>query len=450
VAAGLLSAVEPVAGALDEAARLPGSAEIQELAQATVGAERLTAASGTGATAGREIIPSELVGALGVSVRDMLTGEELYAADATRGLVPASTTKILTASAALATLGPEAVLTTRAVLSLDGPGRGTVTLVAGGDTSLGPDAGNPAAVMGRAGMGDLARAAAVEVRRAGLTTVAVALDDSLFTGAATYPDWEWNLGTTWGAPATPLAIMDGRAGEAFDAVTYVADPALRAAEHFAALLGVAAADTELALPAVAVDSGVTRAGAPAQAREIARVDSAPLRQLAAYLLQQSDNTLAEAVGRVTATARGLDGSFAGCAQGIDEALEELGVPAAGLHLDDCSGLSHGSRIPVSTLTAVLALAGSTEVASLGAVARCLPVGALQGTVAERFTTAPGAGNVRAKTGTLTGVTALAGLVQTAGGRELVFAVIVNPDPMVGTLGARQATDRFIQGLAALA
>jgi D-alanyl-D-alanine carboxypeptidase/D-alanyl-D-alanine-endopeptidase (penicillin-binding protein 4) len=58
--------------------------------------------------------------------------------------------------------------------------------------------------------------------------------------------------------------------------------------------------------------------------------------------------------------------------------------------------------------------------------------------------------VRAKTGTLTGVTSLAGLVQTAGGRELVFAVIVNPDPAVGTWGARAAMDRFVQGLAALA
>jgi D-alanyl-D-alanine carboxypeptidase/D-alanyl-D-alanine-endopeptidase (penicillin-binding protein 4) len=439
-----------VAEALDPDATMPSEAAIADAAARTVLAETLTAASGAAAIEGEPAIPAELAGGLGVSVRDLLTGQELFGLDGGRGLVPASTVKVLTATAALSALGPNATLTTAAVLSLDpGGATGTVTLVAGGDVTLGPDAGDPEAVLGRAGMGDLARAAAIEVRRSGLRAVTVALDDTIFSGPSTYPDWEWNLGTTWGAPASPLAIMDGRAGDGFDAVTYVPDPALTAARHFAGLLAAAAVDPALSLPPVAVDPEASRAAAPAGARQIAAVESAPVRELVAHLLRHSDNTLAEAVGRVTAVALGQPGSFAGCAAAVKEALGQRGVPTAGLSLDDCSGLSHGSRLSASTLTAALALAGGSAAAELGGAARALPVGGLQGTLAERLTEAPAAGNVRAKTGTLTGVTSLAGLVQTASGRELAFAVLANPDQRVGTFAIRQATDAFAQSLAAL-
>lgn len=445
--------VIPVAEALDPGAPLPSQAAISEVAARTIQAQVLTAPAASAPLAGAAAVPADLVGGLGASVRDLLTGEELFALDATRGLIPASTMKVLTAAAALTALGPDATLTTSAVLSFDngaGAPAGTVTLVAGGDVTLGADAGDPRAVMGRAGLGDLARAAAIELRRSGLRAARVALDDTLFEGPSTYPDWGWSSGTTWGAPTSPLAVMAGRAGAGFDAATFVADPALSAARHFAALLAAAAVDQSVALPTVEVELEVARAAAPAGAEVIAAVDSAPVRQLAAHLLRESDNTVAEALGRLAALALGQAGSFEGCAAAVSETLARRGVATAGLSVDDCSGLSHGSRVPAATLTAALALAGDASAAQLGAVARGLPVGGLQGTVAERFAEAPGAGNVRAKTGTLTGVTSLAGLVQTASGRELAFAVVANPDPRVGTDGIRRAIDQFAQGLAALA
>jgi D-alanyl-D-alanine carboxypeptidase/D-alanyl-D-alanine-endopeptidase (penicillin-binding protein 4) len=175
-----------------------------------------------------------------------------------------------------------------------------------------------------------------------------------------------------------------------------------------------------------------------------------MRQLVEYTLQHSDNTLADSLGRVAGVAMGQPGSFEGCAAAVARALAGRAVTATGLHLDDCSGLSHGSRVPAATLTAALALTAGQDSSALGAVARGLPVGGLEGTLAERFTEAPGAGNVRAQTGTLTGVTSLAGLVQTAAGRELAFAVVANQDPAVGTYAVRGAMDRFVAGLAALA
>jgi D-alanyl-D-alanine carboxypeptidase/D-alanyl-D-alanine-endopeptidase (penicillin-binding protein 4) len=73
----------------------------------------------------------------------------------------------------------------------------------------------------------------------------------------------------------------------------------------------------------------------------------------------------------------------------------------------------------------------------------LPIAGVTGTLAERFDTPgtdPGRGVVRAKTGTLTGVSALAGTVVTADGRPLVFVVLA-PSPH-GTPAARAALDRF--------
>ncbi|MDR0627871.1 MAG: D-alanyl-D-alanine carboxypeptidase/D-alanyl-D-alanine-endopeptidase, partial [Bifidobacteriaceae bacterium] len=347
-------------------------------------------------------------------------------------------------------LGADTRLTTSAVLVRTGQNAGTVTLVAGGDTTLAPDLGDPAEVMGYSGMGDLAQAVALELRRSSIETVNVRLDDTIFSGPALYPDWEWSPGSTWGAPVTPLAIMDGRAGAGFDAMSYFADPALAAAEQFRRLLAAAGADSSLALPTLNVSGNVSRAAAPANAEPLAAVESASMTQVVLHTVRASDNNLSESLGRMAAVRAGLPGSFEGCAAVVERALDELGVPTAGLVIDDCSGLSHSSTVPATTLAGALALAADPGSTDLGTVLRALPVGGLQGTLAKRFDEGSlAAGSVRAKTGTLTGVTALSGLVQTASGRELVFSVVAHPGETIWTDLARQSIDRFISGLAAL-
>jgi D-alanyl-D-alanine carboxypeptidase/D-alanyl-D-alanine-endopeptidase (penicillin-binding protein 4) len=422
--------VTPVAELLDPAAPLPAPGAIRGLAGKHLGAEQ--------------------VGTASVSVRDLESGEELFSASPNQALPPASTMKLLTATAAMEVLGPDATLTTAAVLTVTGARSGIVTLVAGGDTTLSPAGARTGEPVSRAGLGDLAWEAAVELRRRGVEKVQVRLDDTIFSGPAVYPDWEWSLGTTWGAPTTPLAIMGGRAGPVFDASTYLADPALAAADHFRGLLASAGRDASLALPLLAVTGTVARAATPAQSEPLAQIESAPVRELVAYMLRHSNNNLAESLGRMTALALGRPGSFEGCSAAVSKTLAGLNLVVASLRMDDCSGLSHGSTVSAATLTSVLALSGDSDASELGLIARNLPTAALQGTLTERFQGTLAAGNLRAKTGTLTGVTALAGTVQTAGGRELVFAVIANPGDAIWTDSARQSIDRFVAGLAALA
>ena len=85
---------------------------------------------------------------------------------------------------------------------------------------------------------------------------------------------------------------------------------------------------------------------------------------------------------------------------------------------------------------------------LAPIAPGLAVAGLTGTLADRFATAstrPGRGFVHAKTGTLTGVSSLAGTVQDADGRILVFAMIANK--VTSLVQARETMDLIASRLA---
>jgi D-alanyl-D-alanine carboxypeptidase/D-alanyl-D-alanine-endopeptidase (penicillin-binding protein 4) len=113
---------------------------------------------------------------------------------------------------------------------------------------------------------------------------------------------------------------------------------------------------------------------------------------------------------------------------------------------DGSGLAARDRLTVATLTAVLRAIISRP--SLHAVLAGLPVAGWSGTLVDRYLTGgsrSGAGVVRAKTGTLTGVSALAGLVHDSSGRLLVFAF--DADRVRSTDAADAALDELAAALA---
>lgn len=359
-----------------------------------------------------------------VTVIDALTGQTLFEQNSDTAVIPASVTKILTAAAVLSARGPAYRLTTRAVA---GSTPGEVVLVGGGDPTL--TVGDDGTYPGAARLDDLA--AQVTEALGNVTPTRVVVDASLFTGPTT-AGWEDAVAEGYGGHITSLMVDGGRVRP--DRLTRSSEPALDAGERFAELLG---------LPESAVTIGTARA----DAEELGAVQSPPVIRLVEIMLTLSDNVIAEALARQVALARGLEASFAGAAQATLDVLDELGLPTHAVQLVDGSGLSRENLLTPSLIADLLLLAASDEHPELRGVLTGLPVAAHSGTLAERYTdeTAAGAGIVRAKTGNLTGVSSLAGMVTTADGRLLLFAIMANGVP--SQQGGREALDIIAIALA---
>ncbi|MFD4607972.1 D-alanyl-D-alanine carboxypeptidase/D-alanyl-D-alanine-endopeptidase [Streptomyces sp. NPDC058440] len=336
------------------------------------------------------------------AVLDVTTGERLYGQAAGDPHVPASTTKIATAVAALSALGADHRLTTRAALE---PGTGKLVLIGGGDPTLTArkDAGNLASLR------TLAADTATALSKRHVTEVTLSYDTSLYAGTSLHPiGVNDNL-----APVTALMADEGRTGDSTSGpAPRVADPAADAARAFADLLSGHGVRTTVA----------GAAGATGRAETLAAVSSPPLSSLVERMLTNSDNDIAEALARQTATATGGRPDFAGGAAAITAQLKKLGLPLTGADFHDGSGLDRADRLTAELLTALLAKAADPADPALRPVLTGLPVAGFTGTLTSRYADGA-AGLVRAKTGTLTGVNTLAGTLVARNGHLLAFAFL---------------------------
>ncbi|UFU07165.1 D-alanyl-D-alanine carboxypeptidase/D-alanyl-D-alanine endopeptidase [Ruania halotolerans] len=381
-----------------------------------------------------DLVASGAVGpSPGLLVTDVLTGEDLYGARATESYVPASSLKLLAGVAVVASYGDQHRFTTSVVDS----GEDVVTLVAGGDLTLAAGEGDPDAVIGHAGLADLAAEVAAELAAQGRTEVQVALDDTLFTGPELAPRWgDVDLSGGWAMPMAPIAVDVGRR-EGTNVRS--SDAGMDAAEAFADALAAAG---------ISVSGDVSRAAAPEGATVLGSVESAPLRDLVSYTLQHSENILSEVLGRMTAVSTGHEASFAGAGEAVLAVLAELGLDTSGSSLADTSGLSSESVLTARLLTDAVRLAADGSHPELRSVVDALPVAGLEGTLASRLADTAATGTVRAKTGTLPQVVALTGIVTTDEGRLLAFAVLANDFDQGSAYLARIAVDEWISEVAA--
>ncbi|MGP3968402.1 D-alanyl-D-alanine carboxypeptidase/D-alanyl-D-alanine endopeptidase [Streptomyces sp. 6N223] len=365
------------------------------------------------------------------SVIDIATGRELYADGAGGPMTPASTVKILTGVAALHTLGADHRLTTTALWDA---GHERVVLVGGGDTTLRSE-----------DLRALAEDAAAALPGDGGGPVSVGFDASLYATELHPIGINDNI-----APITPLQVDAGRLDDSETGPAPRApDPATEAADEFAGYLRDAG---------VRVTGGPGRVGAaPEDAETLAVHRSAPLSTLVEEMLTHSDNDLAEALGRHVALATGHDGDAAGLRRAVSAQLAELGLPAAGgdgVRIADGSGLDRAGRVTAELLTGALRLAADARRPALRPVLTGLPVAGFTGTLADRYDpdggtpAGAGAGLVRAKTGTLTGVNSLAGTAITPNGRVLAFAFLA--EETTDPVAAQAALDTAAATLASCA
>nr|PPQ62154.1 D-alanyl-D-alanine carboxypeptidase/D-alanyl-D-alanine-endopeptidase [Streptomyces sp. QL37] len=331
-------------------------------------------------------------------VLDAESNEVIWGHDAKTALMPASNTKLATATGALTLLGPDHKFTTKVVY-----GDGTLTLVGGGDRTL-----------TTADLTELAKSAAAGLKNAGLGTVKVRIDDSLFAAPTLAEGWNSSYYDDQIAPVRAL-VVDGK---------LVQDTAIDAGNVFAA---------QLAEQGIGVTGDVTRGQAASTDFPVAEHRSAELSVIVKQMLKTSDNDIAETLLRATGLASGRAATYEGGTAAVRDVLTGwYGISVSNFEIHDGSGLSRSNRITAQTVAEILDLTTDPRHSKLKSVSEGLPVageaGSTLGPEWGRFDTADSqcaVGQVKGKTGTLTGATALSGLTQGKDGRWKIFSFIEN-------------------------
>jgi D-alanyl-D-alanine carboxypeptidase/D-alanyl-D-alanine-endopeptidase (penicillin-binding protein 4) len=381
-------------------------------------------------------------------VANLSTGQVLFARNGGSPFAPASTAKLATAVAALDVLGPGARLSTRVVA---GRTPSSIVLVGGGDPTLA--AGRPPAAdyPQPATLASLAAKTARALLATRRHTVRLGYDTSRYTGPLLAPSWPSSYVTTGNvSPITSLEVDQGRltaSGAPQDAdqpgnfrprsLTPAAGAA-RAFGSFLAAHGIRVLGP--ARPARARPASVT----------IARVMSPPLAEIVRWMLIESNNVIAENLARQVAIKTGMPATFSGAAAAVAATDRKLGV--RGISLLDGSGLSPDDRIAPRALVRLISLAARPDDPGLRSVITGLPVAGFSGTLAPGgsvFGVAgrPALGVVRAKTGNLTSVAALAGVAYASNGQLLGFSFMADGVPKNGLNQAAGALTRLATELA---
>lgn len=343
---------------------------------------------------------------------DGVTGT-LARIDVDEALAPASTLKLLTATAAISLLGADHRFTTRAVTGTNGD----LVIVGAGDPLLAtPENIARAHTDARfrtvpfTPLGTLAdRIVAAGVRQ---VSGALVVDDHLHDSLRFLPAWKPVYAQEGDVGSLGALTVDGGFSDA--AGTPAADPALTTGQRLATLL---------AARGVTIEGGIRRGVAPANAPETAHVDSAPLSDIVGEMLTSSDNYTAEELLRDIAVHAGTvpATSDAGTRLVLHE-LDTLRIPTAGVVMHDGSGLAPDDRATCATLLKVIDLAATAKFA---AIDKGLAIAGRTGTLVRRFGGDPLEGKLRAKTGSIAGVVGLVGVVD--GPNHLHFAFVANGD-----------------------
>jgi serine-type D-Ala-D-Ala carboxypeptidase/endopeptidase (penicillin-binding protein 4) len=394
---------------------------------------------------------------------ETIDGDTLYSHNARQYITPASNTKLLTTAAALQQLGPQYRIRTAIYQTPDG-----LRVVGAGDPSI-----------TQTQLDDLAQ----QVAAAGIRHIdRLVAEDAYFRGLPYNPHWQWeDVHAAYGAPANSLIFeensipftlfpqnvgqplrlewTDAAEGKFWQVDNQTVTVAAGESEFIeiersltgtrlsvrgqliAGSLPEATAVAEInpaqrfvdrlerALVAVGVQVGnteiVTEFADVGDDAEIAAIESPPLSELVMQVNQESDNLYAEAMLRsLGAVSDPINPSSAMAGlEAVERALTELGVDPSGYNLSDGSGLSRLNAISPEALVQTLQAMAQSPLAAT--YLDSLPLAGETGTLRNRFLETPARGNVRAKTGTISGVVALSGYIYPDTPQALVFSIVVN-------------------------
>ena len=330
---------------------------------------------------------------------------EVEAVAADLRLKPASNQKLLTAMTAFEVLGPDRRLETQVVTTgslANGVLGGDVYLVGGGDATL--------ASRGDHSLGTLA---------AGLTTAGVERitgrvlgDESRFDDLRQAIGWrEYNIPLSMGS-LSALTVDENRYRADWP---FIEEPTPHNAAAFR---------TALREAGIAVDGAAAEGIAPDDAVVIVKLQSAPVGELVAEMLTESDNMIAEMLTKEMGLVTSGTGSTAAGVAAMRKVVSDFCLPNSILQHDG-SGLSHANARSARGWRSLLQAAQDRP--WWDQFVDGLAIAAETGTLRRRFVETAAAGNLRAKTGTITGIRALSGMMTTTGGRRVFFSAIVDDD-----------------------
>lgn len=169
-------------------------------------------------------------------------------------------------------------------------------------------------------------------------------------------------------------------------------------------------------------------GTSEEAEILTEKNSVPLKEIMVTFMKLSNNGIGEILTKEIGKKIHDEGSFEKGLQVIHATMIELGVDGRTIMLRDGSGLSHKTMIPARELSKMLYEIQDKE--WFPVFKDALPIGGNPyllegGSLRFRLFDSPAADNVRAKTGTLTGVSTLSGYVTSADGKELIFSIMIN-------------------------
>ena len=421
--------------------------------------------------------------------------QALYRHDAERYFIPASNVKLLTTAAALHQLGSEFRIRTSVYVSqavapnVASAGASSLRVVGRGDPSL---------------TDVQLRELAQQLKRQGVRNVQqLVVDDGYFQGDAVNLSWEWeDIQADYGASVNSLILNQNtvevtlspqKRGQALrvswadaiaakqwrienDSVTAEAaapasvtvtgvlgQPVLRIKGQLAVdaepeSFGLAILDpaeyflqhfrSVLATEGISVGrASVVSKDGTAGERELAAVESPPLSVLLVEINQESNNLYAEALLRSLKASVKRSLSAGANSDSTDIGLNEmkatltaLGVNPESYVLADGSGLSRKNLVSPEAIAKTLKLMAQTPQASVYRAS--LPTAGVTGSLQHRFLNTTAQGNLHAKTGTLSGVSALSGYLDVPGYQPLVVSIMVNQSDQ-STTTLRQAIDEIV-------
>ncbi|MEG4352106.1 D-alanyl-D-alanine carboxypeptidase/D-alanyl-D-alanine-endopeptidase [Microcoleus sp. LAD1_D3] len=418
----------------------------------------------------------------GILIQPLSSTTTLYSRDSQKYFIPASNAKLLTTAAALQKLGADFRIKT----SVYSGENGSLYVAGRGDPSI-----------AEAQLKSLAQ----QLKQRGISQVNQLIgDDSYFQGSAVNPNWEWeDAQAGYGAPINslifnqnaidlllspqalgqPLKVTFAEAklanqwqlqnntvtvaqnesefievgrefdrpiirvggqlkvgGEPESAYVAVVNPANNFLQYF---------QQALAAEGIPVKQALVASASRNLNQELATVESPPMAELVRETNRESNNLYAEVLlrllGKVTdkMPVPQEDTGESGLKE-LETVLTQLGVNPNSYILADGSGLSRHNLITPEALVETLRLMANSPAASI--YRQSLSIAGESGTLKNRFNITPNRVILQAKTGTMSGVSALSGYIEVPNYEPLVFSIIVNQSDL-STAKMRSATDEIV-------